>query len=52
MPQMMPLSWLILYMFFIMLLLLFNFINYYSLIPYPSESTQKKITIKNLNWKW
>nr|WGO58136.1 ATP synthase F0 subunit 8 [Symploce tubercularis] len=52
MPQMMPLSWLSLYMFFSLMLLMFNFINYYSHIPYPSLSNKKVINIKTFNWKW
>nr|AVN67541.1 ATP synthase F0 subunit 8 [Pycnoscelus surinamensis] len=51
MPQMMPLSWLTLYIFFIMMLMMFSFTNYYSFIPLPS-STKKTISIKTLNWKW
>nr|YP_010946404.1 ATP synthase F0 subunit 8 [Haplosymploce aurantiaca]WGO57122.1 ATP synthase F0 subunit 8 [Haplosymploce aurantiaca] len=52
MPQMMPLSWLLLYLFFCIMLLLFNFLNYYSIIHQPTTSTKKTINIKSLNWKW
>nr|WGO58175.1 ATP synthase F0 subunit 8 [Centrocolumna ericea] len=52
MPQMMPLSWLTLYLFFSMLLLLFNFMNYYSHIPQSLTSTKKNINISILTWKW
>nr|AVN68156.1 ATP synthase F0 subunit 8 [Ectoneura hanitschi] len=38
MPQMMPLSWLLLFMFFSFVFLLFSFMNYYSMIILP--------------WKW
>nr|AVN67509.1 ATP synthase F0 subunit 8 [Pycnoscelus femapterus] len=34
MPQMMPLSWLTLYMFFIMMLMLFSFMIYCYLSPW------------------
>nr|YP_010946859.1 ATP synthase F0 subunit 8 [Rhabdoblatta similsinuata]WGO57616.1 ATP synthase F0 subunit 8 [Rhabdoblatta similsinuata] len=51
MPQMMPLSWLTLYLFFIMMLLIFSFINYYSFIPQPSTA-KKMLSFKTLNWKW
>nr|WGO58084.1 ATP synthase F0 subunit 8 [Rhabdoblatta orlovi] len=51
MPQMMPLSWLTLYLFFIMMLLIFSFINYYSFIPQPL-SLKKNTSSKTLNWKW
>nr|WGO58071.1 ATP synthase F0 subunit 8 [Rhabdoblatta omei] len=51
MPQMMPLSWLTLYLFFIMMLLIFSFINYYSFIP-QSFSSSKNMSSKTLSWKW
>nr|AVN67298.1 ATP synthase F0 subunit 8 [Blaberus sp. B007] len=51
MPQMMPLSWLTLYMYFIIMLLLFSFINYFSIIHYPSI-LKKSISIKSMYWKW
>nr|UBN08733.1 ATP synthase F0 subunit 8 [Geoscapheus rugulosus] len=51
MPQMMPLSWVILYTFFIMTLFMFSFINYYSFIPSPLLS-KKKVSYKAMNWKW
>nr|AVN67410.1 ATP synthase F0 subunit 8 [Eublaberus distanti] len=51
MPQMMPLSWLTLYLFFILMLLLFSFINYFSLIHTPLLF-KNKIMIKSLSWKW
>nr|AVN67928.1 ATP synthase F0 subunit 8 [Parcoblatta fulvescens] len=52
MPQMMPLSWLLLYMYFCLLLLLFNSMNFYSHIPTPVNLSSKKIYIKIINWKW
>nr|AFQ62280.1 ATP synthase F0 subunit 8 [Parocyusa longitarsis] len=51
MPQMAPLNWLMLFMFFIMIYLLFNFINYYSFMYSPKISNFKKINNK-INWKW
>nr|YP_010946729.1 ATP synthase F0 subunit 8 [Panesthia strelkovi]WGO57460.1 ATP synthase F0 subunit 8 [Panesthia strelkovi] len=51
MPQMMPLSWVVLYLFFIMILFIFSFINYYSFIHYPSLD-KKKLSAKSVNWKW
>nr|WGO58097.1 ATP synthase F0 subunit 8 [Rhabdoblatta saussurei] len=51
MPQMMPLSWLTLYLFFIIMLMIFSFINYYSFIQMPSLF-KKNISSKTLNWKW
>nr|AVN68303.1 ATP synthase F0 subunit 8 [Panesthia angustipennis] len=51
MPQMMPLSWVVLYMFFITILFIFSFINYYSFIPLPSHES-KILSSKSMNWKW
>nr|AVN68005.1 ATP synthase F0 subunit 8 [Melanozosteria nitida] len=52
MPQMMPLSWLILFMFFSTMFMLFNFINYFSFMPMKLLTEKKSINIKMLNWKW
>nr|AVN67679.1 ATP synthase F0 subunit 8 [Symploce pallens] len=52
MPQMMPLSWLSLYLFFCLMLLMFNFMNYYSHVPLSSSTKKKNISIKSFNWKW
>nr|UBN09045.1 ATP synthase F0 subunit 8 [Panesthia tryoni tryoni] len=49
MPQMMPLSWIMLYMFFISILFMFSFINYYSFIPLPLLK-EKKMSSKIMNW--
>nr|WGO58032.1 ATP synthase F0 subunit 8 [Rhabdoblatta ecarinata] len=51
MPQMMPLSWLTLYFFFILMLIMFSFINYYSFI-YKPNNINKSMSFKVLNWKW
>nr|YP_009229016.1 ATP synthase F0 subunit 8 [Blaptica dubia]ALS20323.1 ATP synthase F0 subunit 8 [Blaptica dubia]AMW91030.1 ATP synthase F0 subunit 8 [Blaptica dubia]AVN67583.1 ATP synthase F0 subunit 8 [Blaptica dubia] len=51
MPQMMPMNWLTLYMLFILMFLLFSFINYFSLINYPAL-LKKQLSIKPLDWKW
>nr|YP_010946443.1 ATP synthase F0 subunit 8 [Calolamprodes beybienkoi]WGO57161.1 ATP synthase F0 subunit 8 [Calolamprodes beybienkoi] len=51
MPQMMPLSWLTLYMFFISTLLIFLFINYYSFIP-KSTLISKQMNTNSMYWKW
>nr|AVN67690.1 ATP synthase F0 subunit 8 [Blatta orientalis] len=52
MPQMMPLSWLLLYVFFFIMFMLFNFMNYFSHIPMKSLMEKKMINIKIMNWKW
>nr|AVN68056.1 ATP synthase F0 subunit 8 [Polyzosteria viridissima] len=52
MPQMMPLSWLSLFMFFSIIFMLFNSFNYFSHIPIKSMIESKKINIKVSSWKW
>nr|AVN68248.1 ATP synthase F0 subunit 8 [Rhabdoblatta sp. RHA] len=51
MPQMMPISWLTLYLFFIIILFIFSFINYFSFIP-TSIPMKKTLSPKVMNWKW
>nr|ALO76922.1 ATP synthase F0 subunit 8 [Habrocerus capillaricornis] len=51
MPQMAPLNWLILFLFFIMIYFMFNFMNYYSFMYMPKISSFIK-KIKSINWKW
>nr|AVN67917.1 ATP synthase F0 subunit 8 [Arenivaga sp. B097] len=52
MPQMMPMSWLILFTMFIMTLLMFNSINYYSNILLYKSHGNKNMILKYMNWKW
>nr|WRO45289.1 ATP synthase F0 subunit 8 [Phyllothelys breve] len=53
MPQMMPLNWLMLFLFFSLLLILFNMLNYYnSHNEFTFLTNKKKITKTSLNWKW
>nr|QAY81954.1 ATP synthase F0 subunit 8 [Mimastra sp. REN-2018] len=51
MPQMMPLNWLSLMFFFIMILFMFNNINFFNFI---NKKKNNKIIKKSLNynWKW
>nr|URH17011.1 ATP synthase F0 subunit 8 [Calcaritermes temnocephalus] len=51
MPQMMPLSWLILFIMFSTALLLFTTTNFYLLIP-KSEVHKSKIKVNPTTWKW
>nr|YP_004222192.1 ATP synthase F0 subunit 8 [Apochrysa matsumurae]BAJ61137.1 ATP synthase F0 subunit 8 [Apochrysa matsumurae] len=52
MPQMSPLNWWFLFIYFILLLLIFSILNYY-IIMYKFPSSQKKsFSKKSLNWKW
>nr|ARI44176.1 ATP synthase F0 subunit 8 [Celyphus obtectus] len=53
MPQMAPIGWLSLFIIFSLTFILFNMMNYYSILP--SSPKSKKIdsmSIKSLNWKW
>nr|ARH54445.1 ATP synthase F0 subunit 8 [Lissodema cursor] len=51
MPQMAPLNWLTLMLFFIMNFMMFNIMNYYLFFYHPKliSSKNKKLF---LNWKW
>nr|QEG58683.1 ATP synthase F0 subunit 8 [Oberea yaoshana] len=51
MPQMAPLKWLTLFLFFIMIFILFNIMNYYNLNYLPSQKMMMKIK-SSYNWKW
>nr|AYR05151.1 ATP synthase F0 subunit 8 [Macratriinae sp. 2 ACP-2013] len=51
MPQMAPLNWLTLMIFFIILFLMFNVQNFYS-FNYKNEKTSTKQKKIIFNWKW
>nr|APX40034.1 ATP synthase F0 subunit 8 [Longitarsus nigrofasciatus] len=51
MPQMMPLNWLTLMIFFILMFYFFNNINFYNFMYLPSKKVIMKIKISS-NWKW
>nr|YP_010137190.1 ATP synthase F0 subunit 8 [Apriona germarii]QWM97262.1 ATP synthase F0 subunit 8 [Apriona germarii] len=51
MPQMAPLNWLTLYFFFVIILVLFNILNFYS-FNYIIKIQNKTKKILNFNWKW
>nr|AXS66533.1 ATP synthase F0 subunit 8 [Curculionoidea sp. 21 KM-2017] len=51
MPQMSPLSWTCLYMYFCAIMILFMIMNYYMMIYKPNKNIFKKNKI-TLNWKW
>nr|YP_009528686.1 ATP synthase F0 subunit 8 [Abscondita anceyi]AXU05699.1 ATP synthase F0 subunit 8 [Abscondita anceyi] len=46
-----PLSWLNLFIFFIFIFLMFNMMNYFSLM-YQKKNTNKKEMLKNIIFKW
>nr|YP_010701694.1 ATP synthase F0 subunit 8 [Dasysyrphus albostriatus]WCJ53255.1 ATP synthase F0 subunit 8 [Dasysyrphus albostriatus] len=53
MPQMAPISWLFLFMFFSMIFILFNMMNYFIYFPLTSSSKKlNKINTTSMNWKW
>nr|YP_010277853.1 ATP synthase F0 subunit 8 [Turanoclytus namaganensis]UHY95168.1 ATP synthase F0 subunit 8 [Turanoclytus namaganensis] len=51
MPQMAPLNWLILFLFFTALFLIFNVMNFYSFLYLPKKKKSMKKTMQ-FNWKW
>nr|YP_009992935.1 ATP synthase F0 subunit 8 [Felderimyia fuscipennis]QNO34145.1 ATP synthase F0 subunit 8 [Felderimyia fuscipennis] len=53
MPQMAPISWLLLFTIFSITFILFNVINYYTSAPQLPQSTMLKNKLTTpLNWKW
>nr|YP_010287601.1 ATP synthase F0 subunit 8 [Orthaga euadrusalis]UKT61932.1 ATP synthase F0 subunit 8 [Orthaga euadrusalis] len=53
MPQMMPINWMMSFLFFITIFIMFNIMNYYmSNSMMQINKTTSKFTTKNFNWKW
>nr|WRO44783.1 ATP synthase F0 subunit 8 [Lycocerus hubeiensis] len=53
MPQMAPLSWLNLFIFFITVFLIFNSLNYFYFNKSSTTQSQKKNKSSNkITWKW
>nr|AYU71334.1 ATP synthase F0 subunit 8 [Agrilinae sp. 2 ACP-2013] len=52
MPQMAPMSWMILFFTFSLTFTVFMNLNYYSLIYNNLELKKKIKNIKSYNWKW
>nr|URT60675.1 ATP synthase F0 subunit 8 [Bullanga florida] len=52
MPQMSPLSWWMLFIYFMLLMLMFATMNYYIFFYQPQKSDSIKLKIKSMNWKW
>nr|YP_009469760.1 ATP synthase F0 subunit 8 [Schizocephala bicornis]AVE15738.1 ATP synthase F0 subunit 8 [Schizocephala bicornis] len=53
MPQMMPLNWMLLFVFFSVLLIYFNILNFYITYYKPKYKLQSyKAYNKTMNWKW
>nr|YP_009316751.1 ATP synthase F0 subunit 8 [Anax imperator]AOW43645.1 ATP synthase F0 subunit 8 [Anax imperator]QOQ35059.1 ATP synthase F0 subunit 8 [Anax parthenope] len=53
MPQMAPMSWLLLFLFFTIMLIMINILNYYLFTPKIAyKSAEETISVKTNNWKW
>nr|WVH44970.1 ATP synthase F0 subunit 8 [Tipula cinereocincta mesacantha] len=53
MPQMAPISWLLLFIIFSMTLIIFNTLNYFFYLPLtPKFSQLNNKPFTPLNWKW
>nr|AXS65833.1 ATP synthase F0 subunit 8 [Curculionoidea sp. 29 KM-2017] len=51
MPQMAPMNWLMLFIYFLILLMLLTSMNYYFYLYYPKKFINMKKNIIT-NWKW
>nr|YP_009333622.1 ATP synthase F0 subunit 8 [Thitarodes sejilaensis]ANM47905.1 ATP synthase F0 subunit 8 [Thitarodes sejilaensis] len=53
MPQMYPLNWIMLFIYFILVFILFNILNYYIYLN-KSNKLNNNLLLKNTNliWKW
>nr|YP_010464213.1 ATP synthase F0 subunit 8 [Strongylium kulzeri]UUL71590.1 ATP synthase F0 subunit 8 [Strongylium kulzeri] len=51
MPQMAPLNWLSLMIMFVLILVMFNILNFYS-FPYQIKQVTPKSKSLQINWKW
>nr|YP_010580369.1 ATP synthase F0 subunit 8 [Lema decempunctata]UZS91160.1 ATP synthase F0 subunit 8 [Lema decempunctata] len=51
MPQMAPLNWIMLMIYFMLIFMMINIINYYINLNYPNMKTYMSNATK-LNWKW
>nr|YP_010835741.1 ATP synthase F0 subunit 8 [Themus foveicollis]WFS86424.1 ATP synthase F0 subunit 8 [Themus foveicollis] len=52
MPQMAPLSWLNLFVFFIIVFLIFNSLNYFYFNKPSSSHNKTSINKVKMSWKW
>nr|ADL59778.1 ATP synthase F0 subunit 8 [Meloidae sp. MT-2010] len=52
MPQMAPLNWLTLMIYFIMIFMLTNSFNFYSFLYNKKLLINKKKALIKFNWKW
>nr|YP_009512533.1 ATP synthase F0 subunit 8 [Parum colligata]AXJ93087.1 ATP synthase F0 subunit 8 [Parum colligata]WMQ52825.1 ATP synthase F0 subunit 8 [Callambulyx tatarinovii] len=52
MPQMMPINWIISLLFFILIFILFNIINYYIYFNFLTKKNNYNLKKNNFFWKW
>nr|UFZ13232.1 ATP synthase F0 subunit 8 [Orohermes crepusculus] len=52
MPQMAPINWLILFVFFSCMLIIFNIFNYFIINPDPLKNNSTPMIVKSMTWKW
>nr|YP_009739567.1 ATP synthase F0 subunit 8 [Orthaga olivacea]YP_009764329.1 ATP synthase F0 subunit 8 [Orthopygia glaucinalis]YP_010177471.1 ATP synthase F0 subunit 8 [Aglossa dimidiata]QIC20463.1 ATP synthase F0 subunit 8 [Orthaga olivacea]QIS91168.1 ATP synthase F0 subunit 8 [Orthopygia glaucinalis]QST15205.1 ATP synthase F0 subunit 8 [Aglossa dimidiata] len=53
MPQMMPINWLFSLLFFILIFIIFNMMNYYIFnFNIKLKNNTNKFSLSNLTWKW
>nr|ALO70535.1 ATP synthase F0 subunit 8 [Espanoliella jeanneli] len=52
MPQMAPMSWMLLFSLFVMIFMMFNTMNYFSFFYQKSLYTITSPKKKLINWKW
>nr|WIL79813.1 ATP synthase F0 subunit 8 [Callimerus nigroapicalis] len=51
MPQMSPLNWVSLFIYFSLIFMMINSMNYF-FVTYSFSSKTKKLILKKINWKW
>nr|AVV61634.1 ATP synthase F0 subunit 8 [Orybina plangonalis] len=53
MPQMMPINWMMSFIYFIIIFIMFNMMNYYiTNLNLKKIKLNKNFNFKNLIWKW
>nr|UUJ36865.1 ATP synthase F0 subunit 8 [Epeorus sp. 03 ZXM-2022a] len=52
MPQMAPLSWLLLFIVFSVTLILFSVMNYFMVVPSTPQGSSSQFQTQAFNWKW
>nr|QRV62806.1 ATP synthase F0 subunit 8 [Neoporus sp. NHM-IR594] len=52
MPQMAPMNWIILYIFFSFMFIMFNFVNFYLFLIKNKYNQITDMKINLFSWKW